>query len=97
MLCEQIFFAKKNNMNEVNRDSRMNVHKDNDWKAFLNIFLFKHLYVFPSAAFFLPGICGHCLERGTVHGAPGSAGAFCIQLLPRHNGEGQQHTRCPGK
>lgn len=58
---------------------------------------FKLLYVFPSAAVFLPGICGHRLERGTVHGAPGSAAALCLQLLPHHNREGQQHPRCPGK
>lgn len=56
-----------------------------------------HTCMLPSIALFLPGICGHRVERGTVHGAPGSACALCIQLLPRQNREGQQHPRCAGK
>lgn len=50
------FLDQNNNMNEVNRDSRMNVHRDNDWKAFymsfsLNTCMYSFLLLYFSQVF----------------------------------------------
>lgn len=76
------FLCQNNNsLDEVSRDSRMNVQTVTDSLSYVSFSL--------NTCCVLPGICGHRLDRGAVHGAPGSAGALCIQFLPHHNREGQ--------